>query len=119
MDSKSIIFVYYKDDKLMGFRADTFNTITKNRPKVYSYSKDQVDVVIENIKQGCLVRHLSKTEETFRQWNEFEMRVHVISISGEEFYSYGEGEEWKRDQILNNLEPAIETYKFKIIDNEN
>lgn len=145
-EDQQIVFAYYYKEEFKGFRADTFNTISQLHPKIYTYSKEQVQTVIENIKQGCnkigtafakilagrvlvnadgnevdgnaLVEHLSHTEKTFREWGEFEIRV-IPFVSGEEFYSLGEGEEWKIKQILDNLESAIEIHKFKVIDNEN
>lgn len=146
MEDQTIVFAYWKDNEFKGFRADTFNTISQTQPKIYTYSRQQVDTVIVNIREGCsrmgtsfakilagknlvssegnaidgdeLVSHLSKTEQTFRDWNEFEVRVHPF-VSREEFYSLGEGDEWKKDKILKELEPAIEVHKFKIVENEN
>lgn len=146
MESQPIVFAYWKDNEFKGFRADTFNTISEEHPKIYTFSRSQVDGIIGSVKQGCarsgtsfakalfgsrvlttdgtelannaIVEHLSKTEQTFRDWNEFELRVHPF-VSREEFYSLGEGDEWKRDQIIKDLKPAIETHKFKIVENEN
>lgn len=128
-----IVFAYWKDNKFKGFRVDTFNTIGEY-PKIYGYSPSQVETVISNIKDGCnnvgtklgkvltgtsdndLVQHLSTTEKTFRNWQEFEVRVHPF-IGREEDFSYPE--KWKLDAEISNLKPAIETYKIKILDYEN
>lgn len=49
-DSTPIAFAYYKDGKLIGYRADTAGTISKTSPKIYHYSKKQVETVLENIE---------------------------------------------------------------------
>lgn len=146
MEDQPIVFAYYKDDVFKGFRADTFNTISEEYPKIYNYSKEQVDIVKTNVQQGCnkvgtgfakllkdkmlvstsgnsvdgdeLVEHLSKTEKTFQEWREFELRV-LPFVSREEWYELGEGDEWKKKEIISNLKPAIEIIKFKIVDNPN
>lgn len=145
---KPIIFCYYKDGEYMGNRCDTFNTISKEYAKIYQFSREQVDIVLSNIKSGCnrvgkslaqaikakdvpvvniegqtlgdvLLDHLSKTEDTFREWGEFEIRVIPFPKVEEWYELQGEGEEWKRKQFIENLEPAIEIHKFKVIENEN
>jgi len=142
-----IVFAYWKDDEFKGFRADTFNTISKKSPKIYLYTKKQVEIVINNVKSGCnqagtkfmkellnskatvinttgedlndlLVGHLSRTEQKFREWKTFELRVHPFT-SPEEFYSLREGDEWKLNKYLTELEPALEVHKFQILENEN
>ena len=144
---KPIVFAYWCNNEFQGFRADTFNTISKKYAKVYSFSREQVDIVLENIKSGCnkvgksfaqaikdkdipvmnmegqaledvLLNHLSKTEDTFREWGEFEIRVIPINCSVEEMYEIFQ-EEWKISQFISNLPPALEIHKFKIMESEN
>lgn len=45
---KSICFAFYKGDKLIGYRQDTVGSIGDN-PKIYSYSRSQVETVLKNI----------------------------------------------------------------------
>lgn len=142
-----IVFAYYHNGEFQGFRADTFNTISKDYAKIYSFSREQVDTVLSNVKNACnrvgtaiaesikknnmpvvnsqgqdlrdvLLTHLSKTEETLRNWGEFEIRVHNFPKGGE-FNELGEGDEWKREEFIRDLEPAIEVHKFKVMEFEN
>jgi len=46
---QSIVFAHYKNNELLGFRSDTFGTLTMDQPKIYTYSKNQVETVINNI----------------------------------------------------------------------
>lgn len=46
---KSIVFAYWVNGELKGFRADTFGTILKY-PKIYGYSKDQIEVVLNSTR---------------------------------------------------------------------
>lgn len=46
-----IVFAFYKNDQLIGYRLDTIGSISKEvPPKIYYYSKSQVDTVLENIQ---------------------------------------------------------------------
>lgn len=144
-----IVFAFYKDGELKGFRADTFGTLSMKYPKIYMYSKHQVEIVLSNVRAACnkvgssflakifeigtvavnsegdafetnAVDHVSRSEQQLRDWNEFEVRV-IPFISPEEFYSYsmGSGEEWKKNKVLSELDAPIETHKFRIVENEN
>jgi len=137
-----IVFAFLKDNKLQVFRADTFNTITQDFAKIYHYSPSQVEIVLNNVRNGCnnmgtnlmkflagkeniqfangdkndAIDHLSATEKKMRRWGEFEVRVHPF-IGYEEDYTYPE--KWKIQAEIANLQDAIEIHKFKVIDNEN
>jgi hypothetical protein len=148
MENQQIVFAYYYKGEFKGFRADTFNTISTRYPKVYTYSPEQVRIVMDNVLESCnntgksfftnlskltptvitaegaetdintVIDHVSKTELTFREWGEFEVRVHPFS-NAEEFFNIEKSEEWKLDKLLSELQPALETRKFKIVQNEN
>jgi len=142
-----IVFAYYYNGEFQGFRSDTFNTISKDYAKVYSFSREQVDTVLDGVKSGCnragkalmelirdrevsvingegsqfgdvLLEHVSKTEDMIRSWGEFELRV-IPFPKAQEFQEFGEGDEWKRAQFIENLEAPIEVHKFKVVDFEN
>lgn len=49
MDEQSIVFAFYKNDTLIGYRLDTMGSIGMEYPKIYSYSKEQVETVIKNV----------------------------------------------------------------------
>ncbi len=143
---QSIVFAYWKDGQLMGFRADTFGTIHKH-PKIYTYSEEQVQIVLDNTKYSCnsagtafmkmladkgaqvingntgeeveddfLVSHVSKTEKQLIEWGDFELRVHPF-IDMEDSYMYPEL--WKVDAEINNLKDAIGIHKFKVLKDGN
>lgn len=46
---KSIVFAHYKNGELLGYRADTLGTLVRDFPKIYPYSKEQVDIVLRGI----------------------------------------------------------------------
>lgn len=101
-----IVFAYWVNNQLMGFRADTFGTISTNLPKIYHYSKEQVNTVIDNtnylvlnlggsglidsinknttvigreggeVKKDFIRERLSQNELLIRSWGDFELRVH-------------------------------------------
>jgi len=49
MNEQSIVFAFYKNDELIGYRQDTCGTIGLDFAKIYTYSKEQVATVLENI----------------------------------------------------------------------
>lgn len=128
-----IVFAYWKDDKLMGFRADTFGTISMEYPKIYSYSREQVDTVINNTrhtisntdshfmkfleKKGFVgnehVAHTLTTEDTLRSWGKFELRVHPFIDRN------SASDDILRKVAIDNLKAPIEIHKFQVLDNEN
>lgn len=50
----SIVFAFYKNDRLIGYRLDTIGTIGLEYPKIYTYSKEQVEIVLKNINHNVL-----------------------------------------------------------------
>lgn len=51
-DKQAIVFAFYKGDKLQGFRTDTLGSIGIS-PKIYHYSKEQVETVLKNVFYNC------------------------------------------------------------------
>lgn len=47
MAEKSCVFALYRNGEFQGFRQDTFGTIGKDWGKIYGYSKEQVEIVIQ------------------------------------------------------------------------
>lgn len=137
MKDQYIVFAYWVDGELQRFRADTFGTISKTHPKIYTYSESQVKTVLKNTKDSLnysgsyflnklfennvssnfdkndAVEHIHSNENTLRNWKNFELRVHLFKSRDEL------DEEWKMNIAINNLEPAFEIHNFQIIDNEN
>lgn len=139
---QSIVFAFWVKDELKGFRADTFNTITKDWAKIYTYSPNQVRIVLDGVKSACnrdgtqfmkklmnlenvyfanadpnvAVDQISESENELRGWGEFEVRVHPF-LDRDETGSYPE--KWKIQAAIASLEDAIEVHKFKVVDNEN
>jgi len=126
-----IVFAYWKDDELMGFRADTFGTISMTQPKIYTFSQGQVETVINNTRSNLnwsgskfmkhleenaytnepLFRFMNQTEQTMRSWKNFEVRVHpFIERTSDELLV---------KVAIDNLKPHIQAFKFFIPDHEN
>jgi hypothetical protein len=57
---QSIVFAFYKDGKLKGFRQDTMGSVGAHA-KIYSYSEDQVRTVLTNIFHN--IEEIQKTTE--------------------------------------------------------
>lgn len=55
-----IVFAFYKDNKLKGFRQDTVGTVGLSA-KIYSYSEDQVKTVLNNVFNN--IEEVHKTTE--------------------------------------------------------
>jgi hypothetical protein len=128
-----IVFAFWKDDELLGFRADTFGTISMTQPKVYNYSPQQVETVMDNIKGSLNMRDSAamkrieemgyvdevlaisdfvlNSERTMRAWNQFEVRVHPFIEPIED--------EVLMKIAIENLKAPIEIRKFTISNNEN
>jgi hypothetical protein len=139
---QSIVFAFWVNSELKGFRADTFNTITQDRAKIYTYTPQQVKIVLDGVRSACnrdgtrfmkklmnisnvnfvnadpndAVDQISSSENTLREWREFEVRVHPF-LDKDETGSYPE--RWKIQAAIASLEDAIEVHKFMIVDNEN
>jgi hypothetical protein len=150
MDKQQVIFATYKDGELQGFRADSFGTLSKDYPKIYGYTPEQVQVVLDNVKSelnragstffkvlsgkntvaistqsgeeiamDSVIDRVAKQEDKLRQLGEFEVRVIPFTEDRTSWYGLGEGDEWKRKQILDNLPEPLEVHKFRTVDNEN
>lgn len=50
MEEQYVAFGHYKNGELLGWRADTFGTLSMTEPKLYVYSKEQVETVLKNIR---------------------------------------------------------------------
>lgn len=50
MEEQYIAFAHYKGDQLLGYRADTFGTLHMTEPKLYVYSKEQVEIVLKGVR---------------------------------------------------------------------
>lgn len=46
---KRVCFAYYSGNKFLGWYSDSFGTVTKNSPKIYGYSKEQIAVIRKNL----------------------------------------------------------------------
>lgn len=145
-NNKPIVFGYWLNGELMGFRADTFGSISKDTPKIYYYSEDQVETVVSNTKdmlnkagtslfkmlaakntimlslnggevsKDSLVEEIESTEDTVRKWGTFVLKVHPF-IDYEEGFHYPE--RWKVEAEIKSLQEAIEVYTFTTLTNEN
>lgn len=126
-----IIFSYWHENKLQGFIADDFGTITQHKPKIFDESDKDVGVMIETVqsvmcnKYSKLAKHLLtskiitedtcsamytstfRTQTTVRSWRQFEVRMHPFNTNT------------LMELELQNLQPEIEVYKFKVVENEN
>lgn len=47
---QAIVFAFYKNNQLLGYRLDTVGSIGFEYPKIYHYSPEQVQTVLENIQ---------------------------------------------------------------------
>jgi hydroxypyruvate isomerase len=131
MQPQPIIFSYWHKNKLQGYIADDFGTITQHKPKVFHDCDDDIDVVIETVQsvmcnkysamsKQLLVAGLIREEErhkmyestlrtqnTVRSWKNFEVKMHPFNTKA------------LPEMELKNLQKAIEVYKFKVVENEN
>ncbi len=95
MESKvPIAFAFYKNDVLIGYRLDTIGTIKLSPPKIYYYSKSQVETVLHNIQHNVLnkegfgkalgVKFLEETEESIHNMlqDERAFEVRVVKCPG-------------------------------------
>lgn len=135
---QSIVFAFYKDGKLKGFRQDTFGRIGVT-PKIYTYSDDQVSVVLQNIfsnidevhktaekrieelaeevnsNNGTVIATMrsifSKSSNQLSELGEFEVRVLPCPNKIDAFTYPDESIlEW----LSNPMPETIETHKFKV-----
>jgi hypothetical protein len=130
-----IIFGFYNNNELIGFRSSTLNHISMNKPKIYLYTKNQVKIVMKNIKDSLnrggtyLVNEINKrgiklnidinkikeSEDKLISKRDIEVRIHPF-INGN-ILDYPE--QWKIDNEIANLKEAIEVHKFTVLDNSN
>jgi hypothetical protein len=136
-NKKNVIFGYFVNNEFMGARSDSFGHISKQFPKIYTYSPEQVEIIKKNVKEELshsgsgfldllfgkdeeITQELKASEDEKRKWGEFEIRVIEFPISREEWYDMcTPGEEYKRKGILDNLGEILEIHKFKTLTNEN
>ena len=139
-DKPSIVFGYFVDDVFKGFRADSFGTLSLKQPKIYKYSKKQIETIKKNTqyelsKQGTsffkmlfkkgftpvntqneilekdiVIQKVSDSENEKKAWGEFEVRV--LSFP----YEYEDIEDWKMEAFVKNLPESLETLKFKSLE---
>ena len=144
-EKQPIIFGYYVNNILKGFRADSFGTLSMDSPKIYSYSEKQVNIILENARDEMnasssrflkmlfnentqpynmegqaldkdKIIRLVENREKEKKWEEFELHV-IPFINYEEGYIYPE--KWKIEAALASLQEPLEIHKFKTIDNQN
>jgi len=148
MKKQAIVFAYWVNNEFMGFRADTFGTISKEHPKIYGYSENQVKIITDNVKSelsragtgfikklaekgasfqnqegdnfesNSIVEHVSKNEQQLREWGKDGFEIRVHPFL-EKDEEGGYPEKWKMDIEINNLKDPLEIYKFKLAENEN
>ncbi len=136
-DKKNVIFGYFNENKLVGYRCDSFGHTSLDFPKIYTYSPEQVEVIKDNVmnelshsgsaflnmlfgEEDEITQDLKQSEDEKREWGEFELKVINFPISREEWQEMCiPGEEYKRIAILADLNDVIETFKYKTILNEN
>jgi len=51
-EGQSIVFAFYKGNKLIGYRLDTMGSIGVDGPKIYTYSQSQIETVLKNIEHN-------------------------------------------------------------------
>ena len=143
-----VVFAFWKDGELIGFRAGTMGHISETHPKIYEYSKEQVDIVMNNVKSSLnrswskFIDALSKkgnvsisTRSPHQEIDADKMGDHIkktedkvrslgtFEVRVHPFIGYGEDftypEPWELEEEIANLKPAIEVKKFVTIQNEN
>lgn len=131
-ERQAVVFAFYKDDKLIGYRQDTLGTIG-DQPKIYNSSRSQIETVLRNITNNIIklpqlgsflgVKAIedaeNKIHEMLQDEKAFEVRVvespdyevddegHVILGS----YPFGAIEEWKQYPETHKV---LETHYFSI-----
>ena len=48
--TKSVCFAYFGDGKFLGWYADSFGSVRKNQPKVYTNSEKQIEIITKNFR---------------------------------------------------------------------
>lgn len=86
---QAIVFAFYKNDQLLGYRLDTVGSIGFENPKIYHYSTEQVQTVLDNIQYNitgtkslgkalgvpALFEREKAIKEFLREEKAFEVRV--------------------------------------------
>jgi hypothetical protein len=118
--------------KVYGYSAEQVDIILKNVKSEMNHSGSSLlkmlasmsNVAVnastgESIAMSSAVEQVVKQEAALRELEEFELRVLPFPVSAEEFYGLGEGDEWRKNQILEELESVepLEVYKFKVTSN--
>jgi len=134
---KNCIFGYFNKGEYQGARCDSFGHVSKEFPKIYTYSPEQVAIIKDNVmnelshsgsaflnmlfgEEDELTAELKHSEDVKREWGDFEIRVIEFPISREEWVEMCvPGEEYKRNAVLDNLGEVLETHKFMTIKDEN
>ncbi len=49
MEEVTIAFAHYRNGEFLGFRADSFGSLTKKWAKLYTYTQHQVDIVLGGV----------------------------------------------------------------------
>lgn len=143
-----IVFAYYVNGELMGFRADSFGSLSLKRPKIYHYTESQVDVIKNNTKNELsksgtsFMKYLFEKNDKFTPMNmngdtlEKSSIVSQIEKTEDEKREWGEfelriipfigyeqdweyPEQWKIDAEIANLKSPLEVHKFTTLNFEN
>lgn len=148
-EDQPIVFAYYNEDEFLGYRCDSFGTLSKKYAKVYNYSKSQIDIVVKSIKDELnhtgsrilsvltqlgapamtaegqsvdldkITTRIKEQEDSLRNYKSLQVRVQPWLTQEVWNEISGEGEEWKVKEAIAKLEPATEVYKFATLENEN
>ena len=145
-DRQPIIFGYYSEGKLLGFRADSWGSLSLTKPKIYHYSEEQVQTILTNVRdemngssskffeklaqmnipiqdmsgnqyeRDSILEEVKKQEKEKKEYKDFE--IHVIPFIGyTETWEYPE--KWKVEAELSSLKEPLEIHKFTTIENQN
>src|SRR5688572_11482735 len=118
-DKPKIVFGYFVNEEFKGFRGDSWGNLSITHPKIYRYTKSQLETIRRNTKyelskQGTIffkelfnkgftpintesqileknkiIEGISKTEQEKRDWGQFDIKVFEFP------YDYDDLEEWK------------------------
>jgi len=146
MEKQPIIFGYFANDELLGWRADSWGNLTFKNPKIYHYSENQIKTIIDNVRSeingssskffeqlskmnipiqdingnqydsNSILEEVKKQESIKKEYKDFEVRIFEF-VPYEEGYVYPES--WKIEAKLKNLDEPLEIHKFTTIENQN
>jgi hypothetical protein len=148
-DKQACIFGYYVDGILKGFRADSFGTLSLTNPKIYYYTKEQVETIRKNTQyelsnsgtkfmkyllgggefkgqamstQGQAIDNKSVIDQVSKTEQEKRNWGH-FEVRVLPFIPYEEGytypEKWKVEAALKSLEEPLEVLQFMTVEHEN